>query len=109
MNDYLRKRFPLDSTATVRMSGKSVYNLVRYNRPGIIASVELFPTDADTFRAAVSDALAEAGRAGYETARQDMISGAFIGGPTYEALRDSFTGRRIAEEAIEEFKKGMNS
>ena len=27
------------------------------------------------------------------------MSGAFIGGPTYEALRDSFTGQRIAKEA----------
>lgn len=87
------------------MSGKSIYNLVRYDRPGIIASVELFPADADEFRAAVRTALMEAARAGYETARQDMISGAFIGGPTYEALRDSFTGRRIATEAVEEFKE----
>jgi hypothetical protein len=47
----------------------------------------------------------KAHHAGYEAARQDMVSGAFIGGPTYEALRDSFTGQRIAAEAVEEFKR----
>ena len=49
------------------------------------------------------DAVArKAYRAGYEMARQDMISGAFIGGPTYEALRDSFSGRQIAADAVKE-------
>lgn len=43
----------------------------------------------------------ESHRAGYETARDDMVSGAFIGGPTYAALRDSFAGRQIAKEALE--------
>lgn len=99
MSDYLRKRFPLEATSTVRMSGKSVYSLVRYDVPGIIASIELFPADAEAFRSAVDTALREAARAGYEAARQDMISGAFVSGPTYEALRDSFTGRKIAAEA----------
>jgi hypothetical protein len=42
---------------------------------------------------------AQGHREGYETARQDMISGAFVGGPTFEALRASFTGQRIARDA----------
>ena len=37
-------------------------------------------------------------REGYKTARQDLISGAFVSGPTYEALRDSFTGQQVAKE-----------
>ena len=41
----------------------------------------------------------EGHREGYQTARGDLLSGAFIGGPTYEALRDSYTGQRIALEA----------
>lgn len=40
----------------------------------------------------------EGHRIGYETARYDMVSGAFVGGPTYEALRESFTGQKIYEE-----------
>ncbi|MEN6343813.1 MAG: hypothetical protein ABFE16_00815 [Armatimonadia bacterium] len=44
---------------------------------------------------------AEGHRQGCETARQDMISGAFIGGPTFEALRASFTGQRIARDIVE--------
>lgn len=43
---------------------------------------------------------AEGHRQGYETARQDMISGAFVGGPTFEALRASFTGQRIARDVL---------
>ncbi|WP_300345168.1 hypothetical protein [Nesterenkonia sp.] len=44
---------------------------------------------------------AEALREGYQSARADLLSGAFIGGPTYEALRDSFTGQKIAAEERE--------
>lgn len=44
-------------------------------------------------------ARAEGFREGIHTARADMLSGAFVGGPTYEALRDSHTGQRIATEA----------
>jgi len=51
--------------------------------------------------AALAKYVREVHRLGYERARQDMISGAFIGGPTYEALRDSFTGKKIAEEAVD--------
>lgn len=45
---------------------------------------------------------AKAHREGYETARGDLVSDAFIGGPTYEALKESYTGRRIAAEAWDE-------
>lgn len=41
-------------------------------------------------------------RAGYEAARGDLISGAFVGGPTYEALKASYSGRQIAAEALRE-------
>jgi hypothetical protein len=51
--------------------------------------------------AVLPEVRAQAHRAGYEMARADMVSGGFIGGPTYEALRDSFTGRQIAQEALE--------
>lgn len=60
MTDYLRKRFPLADTSTAYMSGKSVYNLVRHDRPGIIASIELLPGDAIAFEDAVRNALADA-------------------------------------------------
>ena len=43
---------------------------------------------------------ADAFREGYDTARQDMVSGAFVGGPTFKALKNSPAGRRIAVEAI---------
>lgn len=73
MNPYLKRRFPLDNTSTVYMNGKAVYNLVRRDRPGIIAPVELHPADAEAFRDAVRAAMAEAWdeghRAGHEEAR----------------------------------------
>jgi len=47
-------------------------------------------------------ALREGHREGYNTARGDLTSGAFIGGPTYETLRDSYSGRQIAKDALEE-------
>jgi hypothetical protein len=73
-------------------------------------NARLAPEDQDEYRSlarAVLDAAAgeiAAGwhREGYETARADLTSGAFIGGPTYEALRDSFTGREIAARALED-------
>lgn len=52
--------------------------------------------------AALAKTKAEGHRDGYETARGDLVSGAFVGGPTYEALRDSFTGRKIAADAWDE-------
>ena len=60
MRDYLRDRFPLQSTSTVYMSGRAVFNLVRWSKPGIITSVEIYPADAEAFRAAVREAQAEA-------------------------------------------------
>lgn len=60
MSDRLRDRFPLESTSTVYMSGKSVYNFVRFGRPGHIAPVELFPADAEAIRKEFRKALAEA-------------------------------------------------
>lgn len=71
MSDYLRRRFPLDDTSTVYMSGKAVYNLVRHDRPGIIASVELLPGDAERFREAVKNALADAWDQGHEASERD--------------------------------------
>jgi hypothetical protein len=47
------------------------------------------------------EAKADGHREGYATAREDMVSGAFIGGPTYEALRASFSGQRIRRDALE--------
>jgi hypothetical protein len=46
------------------------------------------------------EARRQAGREGYQSARADMVSGAFVSGPTYRALRDSHTGRQIAKEAL---------
>lgn len=51
----------------------------------------------------------EGHREGYDAARQNMASGAFVGGPTYEAVRDSFTGRRIAAEAQTHARKTANT
>lgn len=64
MSDRLRDRFPLESTSTVYMSGKSVYNFIRWGGPGHIASVELFPADAEAIRKEFRAALAEAWDAG---------------------------------------------
>jgi hypothetical protein len=57
---YLRDRFPLEGTATVFMSGKAIYNLVRWDEPGLIAGVELTAAQADVFRTAVRKARAAA-------------------------------------------------
>ena len=70
MSDYLRRRFPLDDTSTVYMSGKAVYNLVRRDKPGIIAPVDLLPGDAQAFRDAVREAMAEAWDEGANAAWQ---------------------------------------
>lgn len=66
MTDFLRDRFPLADTSTVYMSGESVYNLVHYNKPGIIRSIELRPEQAEAFREAVREAMAEAWDEGVE-------------------------------------------
>lgn len=55
---------------------------------------------AETVAVLLTQARTEGHVEGYETARADLTSGAFVGGPTYEVLRDSFTGRRIAQEAL---------
>lgn len=52
--------------------------------------------------AAFRRGMVEAGKVAVQTHRADMASGAFIGGPTYEALKKSFTGRQIAAEALRE-------
>lgn len=81
MSDYLRNRFPLADTSTVYMSGKSVYNLVRYNKPGIIGSVELLPGDAEMFRAAVRDAMADAWDGGVARSESRGADSAFEENP----------------------------
>ena len=43
----------------------------------------------------------EVARAGYQAAREDVIGGAFVAGPTYEALKNSHSGRWIAAETLE--------
>lgn len=55
-----------------------------------------------------AEAFREGHREGHKTAREDLVSGALIGGPTYEALRDSFTGQQIWKEAqrAAEIEKG---
>ena len=68
MGDYLRDRFPLASTCTVYMDGTSRYNLVRFDRPGIIAPVTLTGEQADAFCDAVRTARAEAWDEGYDYA-----------------------------------------
>ena len=60
MGDYLRDRFPLATTDNVYMDGKSGYNLVRFDRPGIIAPVTLTREQAEAFCDAVRTARAEA-------------------------------------------------
>lgn len=65
MSDYLRSRFPLADTSTVYMSGEAEYHLVRYNRPGLIASVRMLPERAQMLRDAVREALADAWDQGY--------------------------------------------
>ena len=67
MGDYLRDRFPLATTDNVYMDGKSGYNLVRFDRPGIIAPVTLTREQADAFCDAVRTARAEAWDEGYRT------------------------------------------
>lgn len=43
----------------------------------------------------------EAGREGYRTARDDIMSGAFIGGPNYDAFKATFAGRKMRREWLE--------
>lgn len=66
MADYLRDRFPLAGTSTVYMDGTSGYDLVRFDRPGIIAPVRLSLEQAAAFRQAVQAARAEAWDEGYQ-------------------------------------------
>ena len=68
MGDYLRDRFPLAGTSTVYMDGTSGYNLVRFDRPGIIAPVRLSSEQAEAFEQAVQAARAEAWDEGYDYA-----------------------------------------
>lgn len=42
------------------MTGKGVFNLVKWGKPGVIAAVELHPDAAETFCEAVWEALADA-------------------------------------------------
>jgi len=74
VSDYLKKRFPLSETSTIRMSGKAVYNLVRYDTPGIIAAVELFAADANEVRKAYRKAIEDAFNAGYNEGWTDRDS-----------------------------------
>ncbi|MDY0829105.1 hypothetical protein SK224_08180 [Microbacterium sp. BG28] len=87
MSDYLRDRFPLADTSTVHMSGESVYNLVRYGKPGIIRSVELFPDQAAAFRGSVREAMAEAHDIGYRQGVRDA-SGEEYTGPVVSQWRN---------------------
>ena len=73
MGDYLRDRFPLATTDTVYMDGTSRYNLVRFDRPGIIAPVTLTREQADAFCDAVRTARAEAWDEGVAVALNHAI------------------------------------
>ena len=75
MGDYLRDRFPLASTCTVYMDGTSRYNLVRFDRPGIIAPVTLTREQADAFCDAVRTARAEPCDEGAEAMEQHWAYG----------------------------------
>ena len=75
MGDFLRDRFPLAGTSTVYMDGTSVYNLVRFDRPGIIAPVRLSPEQAEAFEQAVQAARAEAWDEGAEAMEQHWAYG----------------------------------
>lgn len=56
-----------------------------------------------------SEARSEGYRQGVDTARSDMVSGAFIAGMTYETLKASFSGRKIHEEGYREgYAKGRD-
>ena len=73
MGDYLRDRFPLATTDNVYMDGTSRYNLVRFDRPGIIAPVTLTREQAEAFCDAVRTARAEAWDEGVATALDHAI------------------------------------
>ena len=60
MNDYLTENWPLAETSTVFMSGKSVFQIRRYDKPGIITTVEMFAADAQAVRDAVSERVKDA-------------------------------------------------
>ncbi len=73
MGDYLRDRFPLATTDNVYMDGKSGYNLVRFDQPGIIAPVTLTREQAEAFCDAVRTARAEAWDEGVAVALNHAI------------------------------------
>ena len=75
MGDYLRDRFPLATTDNVYMDGKSGYNLVRFDQPGIIAPVTLTREQADAFCDAVRTARAEAWDEGFWAAEEHWACG----------------------------------
>lgn len=81
MGDYLRDRFPLASTCTVYMDGTSRYNLVRFDRPGIIAPVTLTGEQAEAFCDAVRTARAEAWDEGFQDRQRQGSEG--DDGPRY--------------------------
>ena len=70
MGDYLRDRFPLATTDNVYMDGKSGYNLVRFDQPGIIAPVTLTREQAEAFCDAVRTARSEAWDEGFWAAEE---------------------------------------
>lgn len=59
MSDYLTEGWPLGETSTMYMNGKAVYDIRRYGKPGILASVELRPEKAEWVREAVADRIRE--------------------------------------------------
>ena len=73
MADYLRDRFPLAGPSTVYRDGTSVYDLVRFDRPGIIAPVRLSLEQAEAFRQAVQAARAEAWDEGYQASNDEEL------------------------------------
>lgn len=49
----------------------------------------------------IAKAQRESFREGYRDAREDIMSGAFIGGPNYEAFKATFAGRKAMAEAYD--------
>lgn len=90
MSDRLRERFPLEQTSTVYMTGKSVYNFVRYGTPGIIASVELLPGDAEAIRKEFHKALAEVWAEGRDHGLDDL--GATQAAIEFDELTNPYEG-----------------
>lgn len=72
MSNYLTDNWPLGSTSTIYMSGKAVYTVRRYNKPGTMASVELFPADAQAIRDVINERTADL-EAEVERLRKELI------------------------------------